>query len=637
MTRRAAVAVVLAFAAVSVPAAQTPKPVPASTPVAAPVLLVPAALPSSLAKTIDPIISALWSRFSRRSAMGHVTYVSQFWRLSGNLGYDATMTRIHDRLVDSGFQARETRTASASEPRERSGDNGAPASERVGGSAGAEPPRSSVWLEEYPNSGKGWRYTVGTLALEHAGASEEILLSRETTNLAVCINSFSTPAGGLVAPLVDVGPGNREENYTDKPIKDAIVIGDADPGQIWRLAMAHGAKGVISTSLGRYVSPDRPGTTPATPRDQWNILQWGSVPYDEARKGFGFKATPHAASVLRKAIAKGPVSVRAVIESTFSMKPNRMLIAEIPGRVAPNERVVITAHVQEPGANDNASGVATLAELARAMRLGIRAGAIPQPDRTITFLWLEEISGSREWLKDHAAEAKNVRYMFSMDMTGEDTRKTGGTFLIERYPDPGAVWDRPWDPHTEWGRGDVKADSLKGDLLNDLHFAICGRVASRDNWVIRTNPYEGGSDHTVFGSAGIPAVLDWHFTDRYYHTNYDTADKASASEMRNVGVSVAASAWLLASTREASAIDVASLVANAGSARLEIEQREGARLAAAETDRTAASLRQDQIIQAWKKWYGEAVQSAVRLVAGTPSATLTQRLGDIAAPFVSSK
>ena len=35
---------------------------------------------------------------------------------------------------------------------------------------------------------------------------------------------------------------------------------------------------------------------------------------------------------------------------------------------------------------------------------------------------------------------RNVRYMFSMDMTGEDVTKTGGSFLIERWPDPGAVW-----------------------------------------------------------------------------------------------------------------------------------------------------------------------------------------------------
>ena len=35
-------------------------------------------------------------------------------------------------------------------------------------------------------------------------------------------------------------------------------------------------------------------------------------------------------------------------------------------------------------------------------------------------------------MQDHPEEAKQVQYMFSMDMTGEDVTKTGGTFLIER-------------------------------------------------------------------------------------------------------------------------------------------------------------------------------------------------------------
>jgi aminopeptidase YwaD len=572
-------------------------------------LLAPPPLEPGLARTIDPIIDALWSRFSRRSAMGHVAYISQFWRLSGNLGYDATINRIHGRLVAAGFQDRRSTDATT----------------------------SSTWIEEYPNAGKGWRFTVGTLAIEHAGAAEEILLSHELTDLDVCINSFSTAVGGVIAPLVDVGAGNKDEDYAGKTMQDAIVLGDVDPGQLWRRAIAHGARGIISTSLGAYVNPDRPGAV-ATPRDQWSILQWGSIPYDDVRKGFAFKATPRAAVALRKALGRDShTTVRAEVVSTFSAKPNRMIIAEIPGRVVPNERVVMTAHVQEPGANDNASGVATLTEMARALRVGIRAGTIPQPDRTLTFLWVEEISGSREWLKDHAEEGKNVRYMFSMDMTGENTRKTGGTFLIERWPDPGAVWDRPWDPHTEWGRSDVKAESLKGDLINDLHLAICGRVSARTGWVVRTNPYEGGSDHTVFGEAGIPAVLDWHFTDRYYHTNLDTADKTSPSEMRNVGVSVAASAWILASTGEATALAVAQVVTRAGTARLAIEQGEGAKLAAAESDRSGARLRQDQIVLAWKKWYGEAVHSATRLVTGPPSSAFTRRLDDLATAFTGSK
>ena len=50
---------------------------------------------------------------------------------------------------------------------------------------------------------------------------------------------------------------------------------------------------------------------------------------------------------------------------------------------------------------------------------------------------------------------KEVVAMLSLDMTGEDTAKTGGTFLIEKEPDPSALWDRPSDPHSEWGASKV--------------------------------------------------------------------------------------------------------------------------------------------------------------------------------------
>ena len=171
----------------------------------------------------------------------------------------------------------------------------------------------------------------------------------------------------------------------------------------------------------------------------------------------------------------------------------------------------------------------------------------------------------------------------------------------QRWPDPGAVWDRPWDPHTAWGRGDVRAEQLAGDLINDVHLAICRRVAQRSGWIVNTNPYEGGSDHTVFGKAGVPAVLDWHFTDCYYHTNFDTPDKTSAAEMRNVGVSVGASAWLLAAAGEPEALAAADLVAQAGRTRLDVEAREGAALAASAGDPSAARRRQTEIVTAWQR------------------------------------
>ena len=77
-------------------------------------------------------------------------------------------------------------------------------------------------------------------------------------------------------------------------------------------------------------------------------------------------------------------------------------------------------------------------------------------------MWVDEIRGSRQWITSRPNEARGVQYMFSMDMTGEDTAKTGGTFLIEKQADPSAVWERPSDPHSEWGAGAGEGRDAEG-------------------------------------------------------------------------------------------------------------------------------------------------------------------------------
>jgi cyclophilin family peptidyl-prolyl cis-trans isomerase len=548
-------------------------------------------------KDVDPAIDALWTNYDRAAAMDHVRFISQYWRLAGNPGYNATVDRIQARLKSAGI---------------------------------------ATSVEEYP-TGPAWDHSAASLNVIRQGAPDEVVLSRDKDRLTLCINSFSTPEGGVTGRLVDVGRGT-DQDYAGKELKGTIVLGDADAGTLFRRAViAGGAAGVVSTTLPGYLNADVPGAARATPRDQWDILQWTSVPYDNARKSFGFKASPRAAATLRKRLADAgpntPVMLKVNITASFSTGPARTLVAEIPGTVAPSERIVLAAHIQEPGANDNASGVATLAEMAVAMATSIKQKKIAAPGRTITFLFLNEISGSRRWIEDHPDDAKQVKYMFSLDMTGEDVAKTGGSFLVERYPDPGAVWERPWDPHSEWGKGNVRAESLKGDLLNDTHLAVLRRVAEKTKWVVKTNPYEGGSDHTVFGTAGVPSVLDWHFTDRYYHTNFDTPDKTSPGEMRNVGVGAGASAWLLASADAARALNVAVVVASAGEQRVALEKGEGAKLVAAAPDRAAADTREATIVTAWRKWYREAVRSVARLVIGPVTPDLQQSIDRLSAPF----
>lgn len=535
-------------------------------------------LPAALDKTVTPVIDRAWDGFDIKEAMAQVEFMDQYWRLAGNEGFDKSIDRVKARLVAAGFAELAARPTGAIT-------------------------RPSLWIEAAPTPSQGWDQSVGTLAIVGDGTHEQVVLSRAKERLALEINSFSTVPGGVTAPLIDVGRGTVAGDYAGKDVKGAVVMGTASAGQLFTQAVVNrGAIGVVSMApLPAYLdkNPD--------------ILQWGSIPYDDTHRGFGFRATARAATALKAAVAGGHARVRVEVVTSFAKKPERTLSAEIPGAIAPNERIVIAAHVQEPGANDNASGTATNMELARALVAGVNSGHIPNPGRTLTFLWVNEISGSRRWLSEHPDDTAGVRYMFSMDMTGEDVTKTGGHFLIERWPDPGAVWSRPWDPHTEWGAGQVKAASLTGDLINDLHMAICERVAAKSvaaikrPWDVRSNPYEGGSDHTQFGSAGIPSVLDWHFTDRFYHTNQDTFEKTSPEEMRNVGTAVATTAWLMASADPAAAVSVGELVKKVGIARVAVEEREGSKF-----DDNAA------LVAAWKQWYDQAVKSIERLTVTKP-------------------
>jgi Zn-dependent M28 family amino/carboxypeptidase len=387
-------------------------------------------------------------------------------------------------------------------------------------------------------------------------------------------------------------------------VKGAVILGAAPVQQLWQQGVkARGAAGVISTAIAAYIRPNDPAQFAFA--DQWDVFQWGSVPYDADAKAFGFKASLRVATKIRERLKAGPVRVKVDVQSTFYDSPSRMVVAEIPGTIAPDQRIVMAAHIQEPGANDDGSGCGTLVALAIALQKAIGEKRLAPPGRTLTFIWGDENRATRAWLTAHAEQARGVQYMFSLDMTGEDTSRTGGTFLIEKQADPSAVWARPSDPHTAWGASEVKASELKGSLLNDVHLAICRRRAADSGWIVKTNPYEGGSDHTEFKTAGIPSLLDWHFTDRYYHTNLDRPDKTSPAEMVNVGVAVATSAWFLASATEQDALATVKLIADAASARLALEQSQAAT---------------PEIVAAWRKWYDEALDSVRRLKPGPASA-----------------
>ena len=528
-------------------------PLMAQTPQPPPVVHVPVAgraegLDRALPPVAEGIYQALSTRVDAEVAMATVRMMAPTWRLAGNPAFEQSQQYLFDRLAAAGLSPR---------------------------------------FETFADSSTGWEQVTGTLRL--GGPAGEVVLSRDRHRVALAINSVSTPAGGTSLKLVDVGTGTSAAAYERKDVTGAVVLASGSIGGAWQQAVRNrGAAGVISSDLAAYTRPDR------TP----DVLQWGGIPFDEAFKSFGFKATPRAARRLRAELAKGPAMVHVEIETVFHRRPNRTLAVDIPGRLKAAQRVLLVAHVQEPGANDNASGCGTLLASALAIQDGIKRGVLAAPARTLTFLWVDEIRGSEQWVKDDPERVKRVVAMLSLDMTGEDTAKTGGTFLIEKAPDPSALWDRPSDPHSDWGAGKVDPALVRGSFLNDLHLAVALRRARDTGWVVRTNPYEGGSDHTVFTRAGVPALLNWHFTDRYYHTNLDTIDKTSAAEMQHVAIVVGTTAHYLATAGSGDLADLTRLIETARDARMATERRNNA---------TA------EILDAWRRWYAEAVDSLRRL------------------------
>ena len=161
------------------------------------------------------------------------------------------------------------------------------------------------------------------------------------------------------------------------------------------------------------------------------------------RHPVGARASTDLADAWR-ALAGGRSDV-TVSQFTHSFV-QKSVILEIRGTVAPDEIVVIGGHLDSitpqamlrpngraPGADDDASGIATLQE---AMRVLLQSGY--KPERTLQFIGYagEEagLLGSKDVAKAYAAQGKNVVGALQLDMTDYKGSSSDIT-LITDYTD----------------------------------------------------------------------------------------------------------------------------------------------------------------------------------------------------------
>jgi len=516
----------------------------------------------AIGQNIDDYFNKIRPVFNGDNAMKTVAFVEQYWRMPGNSGFNKSIDHIVQELKSAGYQE------------EGSGDS-----------------RFTFRIEHRPLNQPSWEPVD---AMVRISGDKDPLLKFSANRNMIAVNSFST--NGLIkAEIVRLENGKVPDGIS---AEGKILYLEGSIYKAYQIALKEGAVGVITYSNPGYLQPEKNKTS----------IQFRYLPYKEEFKLWGICLSYEANERLKSALDKGSVNLEANIKTKFTASDELTLVAEVRGSKYPEKRFVLSAHVQEPGANDNASGVGTQMEMARVTKMLVQGGNL-DPARTITFIWGNEIESSRNFVQDDSIRKKNIKWALSLDMVGENTDLTGGSFLIEKMPDPSAIWTRGKDQHTEWGAGDVKESDFFPHYMNDLVAYIFNKQGDYAQWTIKENPFEGGSDHVPFVKAGIPCVLLWHFTDQFYHSDLDRLDKVSAAEMANVGTAALTLVhYLINSTYEsANAVDL--IVKNAALDRLKREFV----LSNAAIQSGGDREEQIHILKAWKEWYIRALGSAYDL------------------------
>jgi hypothetical protein len=136
-----------------------------------------------------------------------------------------------------------------------------------------------------------------------------------------------------------------------------------------------------------------------------------------------FVVSPKESAPLREKVTAGEkVHVSFALEAKSGKDSADTVLATLPGKDR-SKYILFCAHGDSdsggPGANDNASGVAIVLEIARTAAAAVKAGKMPRPEWDLRFaLWGGEISSTREYLAAMEKDTSKLQTVFNYDQSG---------------------------------------------------------------------------------------------------------------------------------------------------------------------------------------------------------------------------
>jgi len=400
-----------------------------------------------------------------------------------------------------------------------------------------------------------WDPRSATLDIVQPAAHARRVTSLEENVLALMSRSGPTPGNGIEAELVVLNDGTKPEHYEGLDVKGKLVMTERQGYGVAALARERGAVGIVSDTFDRPAPAfhERPMRESF---DAPDAVQWNCLPGVGPTRGmFGFVVSPRIGQRLRRLVAESsaPVVLRAHVDARLFKGHSDVVDAVVKGRG--REELWVLAHISEPGAYDNASGLAVSIEIARTLKALVRSGALPPMKRSVRFLFSTEVSGFMPYLEERRSRLPQVAAGLCIDSVGVDLGAgAAGQFMIYQSPDYAASY----------------IEDLLGEIaerISDMRTDWFGE----DNYSVmpwRYEPFWGNDAFVTDPYYDIPTAQLSCWPYRYYHTSQDMPHCLSPDNLARSGVLCATFLYFLACAGEDEARWLSSLSAAKGKTRV---------------------------------------------------------------------
>lgn len=200
--------------------------------------------------------------------------------------------------------------------------------------------------------------------------------------------SAGTPRAGVESELIIIDDLEALRRVPDQSLRGRWILTRLSP---WHMTHEFVRTGVDGVLTGYPMGAGCGRTTFEKIREQateWTKLGWSGLPMEHAGMSLVALVIPGDVNVQLRALVRehGRVRIRARVDVRLYAGTHDLAMGVVPGWGDPQDEVWVAAHSAEPGANDNASGVAICISAAATLERAIQDGVLPRPRRSIRFL-----------------------------------------------------------------------------------------------------------------------------------------------------------------------------------------------------------------------------------------------------------